>query len=332
MVMTAANGAPATVLALSDGRAGNARQAQALAAALAPLPRELVLAPKPPWRWLAPRRLPGADGAFGPEFARLLGAPPTLAVGCGRQAALATRILRARGTAVVQVLDPRLPTHHWDLVVAPAHDGLRGDNVITVLGSLHPVDDAWLARGREAFPEIAALPSPRIALLVGGPSAHAGFGAADFEALMVAAERMAARDGGSLLVTTSRRTPDPVRTALRTRVRRVPTLSWSGEGDGANPYAGMLAWADRIACTADSVNMVSEACATTAPVFVHRPDALRGRPRRFVDDLLARGRIRALDAGATPFDAQPLRETARVAAQVRARLGLPLPGEAHGAA
>ena len=88
----------------------------------------------------------------------------------------------------------------------------------------------------------------------------------------------------------------------------------------------MLAWADRIACTADSVNMLSEACATRAPVFVHRPGAMRGRPRRFVDALLARGRVRPLEADAAPFDAAPLRETARVAAEVRRRLGLPVPG------
>lgn len=321
MVLNAQRDAPG-VLALSDGRAGNARQALALADALSPASRELVLAPKAPWRWLAPRRLVGDRNAFGPDFATVLATPPALAVGCGRQAALATRILRGHGTRVVQVLDPRLPTRHWDLVVAPAHDGVVGDNVITLAGSLHPVDDAWLARGRDAFPGIASLPAPRIAVLVGGPSAHAGFDPADFESLMAAAEAMAASAGGSLLVTTSRRTPDAVRAALRARPRRVPTLAWVEAADGPNPYAGLLAWADRIACTADSVNMLSEACATAAPVFVQQPGSVRGRPRRFIDALLARGRVQPLDAAAPPFDAQPLRETARVAAEVRARLGL----------
>lgn len=322
MVMTTAGNGAAGVVALSDGRAGNARQALALAEALASGAGELVLRPRAPWRWLAPRRQPGDDRAFGPEFAALLAAPPVVAVGCGRQAALATRILRARGARAVQVLDPRLPARLWDLVVAPEHDGLGGANVITLAGSLHPVDDAWLARARDAFPRLAELPSPRIAVLVGGPSARAGFGPADFAALMDAAEGMAARAGGSLLVAASRRTPESVRAALHARARRVPTLAWADDDDGANPYPGMLAWADRIACTADSVNMLSEACATAAPVFVHRPESMHGRPRRFVDDLLARGRIRPLEAGAAPFEAPPLRETARVAAEVRARLGI----------
>ncbi|NLA66706.1 MAG: nucleoside-diphosphate sugar epimerase [Gammaproteobacteria bacterium] len=308
-------------LAISDGHAGNARQALALASALAPgAPRELLLAPRAPWRWLAPRRLPGDAAAFGDGFAGVLDAPPPLAVGCGRQAALATRILRGRGARVVQVLDPRLAPRHWDVVVAPAHDGLAGPNVVTVTGSLHPVDEAWLRDGRDAFPGLGDLPGPRVAVLLGGPSRHAGLDVADFEDIASAVEAMAAREGGSVLLTTSRRTPAAVRQQAGARDWRVPAVAWTG-GD-RNPYAGMLGWADRIACTADSVNMLSEACATRAPVFVHRPGALRGRPRRFLDELLARGRVRPLTAAAPAFDAEPLRETARVAAEVRARLGL----------
>lgn len=309
------------VLALSDGRAGNARQAGALAAALAASSSEHVLAPRAPWRWAAPRRSPMDSRAFGPCFESLLAAPPALAVGCGRQAALATRILRQRGARVVQVLDPRLPVRHWDLVVAPAHDSLQGANVITLAGSLHPVDDAWLQAGRDAFPEFGALPSPRVAVLVGGPTGRTGFNVADFDALVRASAGLALRTGGSLMLVASRRTPEAVRSAMRRWRPVVPTRTWVDAADGPNPYAGFLAWADAVACTADSVNMLSEACATPAPVFVHRPEAMAGRPRRFVDDLLSRGRVRTLDADAGWFAAEPLRETARVAAEVCARLG-----------
>ncbi|MFB0405524.1 ELM1/GtrOC1 family putative glycosyltransferase, partial [Xanthomonas euvesicatoria] len=159
--------------ALSDGRAGNARQAEALARAFHPAAYQpLHLQTNAPWRWAAPRRLPGARQAFGAAFARQLQQPPALAIGCGRQAALATRLLRAHGSRSVQILDPRLDPRHWDLLVVPEHDALRGSNVLTLLGSLHPVDDAWLAAGRAAFPALGGLPGPRLALLVGGPTAQ----------------------------------------------------------------------------------------------------------------------------------------------------------------
>ena len=317
----AAIGGDHATLALSDGRAGNARQASALARAIDPRAAVATLAPRAPWRWAAPRVLPGADAAFGADFAAALAMPPAFAIGCGRQAALATRLLRGRGSRAVQVLDPRLDPRHWDLLVVPEHDRVRGANVLTLLGSLNPVDDAWLEDARARFAAFAALPQPRIALLLGGPSAHARIDRDLFDGLAARLEAALAHGGGSVLATASRRTPAALRAALRVRFPASAGVLWTGDGDGVNPYAGLLAWADRIVCTADSVNMVSEACATTAPVFVYDPAQVSGGPRRFLDALLARGRIHAMDDRLDPFSAVPLRETARIAAQVRARLG-----------
>ena len=310
------------LLALSDGRAGNVRQAMALASALAgdaPV-EQVVLRPSPAARAFAPHRYPLLARPFGRDFAT--GPVPRIAIGCGRQAALATRLLRERGSRVVQVLDPRVDPLHWDLVVAPEHDRLRGANVIQTLGSLHPVDDAWLADARTRFAAFAELPQPRTAVLLGGSSRHVRFDRMAFEVLAGKLEAVLARDGGSVLVTTSRRTPRELREALRHRQVETPGLTWLGAGDGPNPYPGLLAWADRIVCSPDSVNMVSEACATRAPVFVFEPARARGRVRVFLDQLLQRGRIRAMDATLAPFAVEPLRETARVAAQVRERLAL----------
>ena len=322
------------ICAISDGRAGNARQADALADALAggrDVDRSaLTLSPRVPWRWVAPRLFPGTQHAFGPDFEALLAAPPDIAIGCGRQAALATRLLRKRGARAVQILDPRLDPSHWDLVIVPEHDRLRGaeaipsnespPNEIRMLGSLHPVDDAWLARARETFAAFAALPAPRTAFLLGGTSAHARFDRMAFEVMASKFEAVLARDGGSVLLTTSRRTPKELRDVLRHRYDGTPGVIWRDDTDGRNPYPGLLAWADRIVCSPDSVNMISEACATRVPVFVFDPDRVRGRPRGFIDALLARGRIRAMDARLDAFDVEPLRETARVAAEVWARL------------
>jgi mitochondrial fission protein ELM1 len=308
---------------LTDGHAGNRRQADALAAALDCGPaRDWRLQPRLPWSVSAPRSFAGAEHAFGPEFAQALARPPGLAIGCGRQAALATRLLRERGSKAVQILDPRIDTRYWDLVVAPEHDLLQGGNVVTLLGSLNPVDDAWLMQARIAFAWFAEFPRPRTAVLLGGSSTHARFDRSAFEVLASKLEVVLAREGGSVMITASRRTPADLIAALRHRYVETPGVVWCDEADGANPYDGLLGWADRIVCSPDSVNMVSEACATTAPVFVFDPVRVSGRPRRFLDSLLAHGRIRAMDTLLAPFEVEPLRETARVAALVRERLAL----------
>ncbi|GAB3350399.1 mitochondrial fission ELM1 family protein [Lysobacter tyrosinilyticus] len=308
---------------LTDGNAGNVRQAQALALALGiPSAREWTLHPHAPWRWLSPRRLPGARRAFGDAFERAAQAPPSLAIGCGRQAALATRLLRQRGVQAVQILDPRIDPRHWDVVIAPQHDGLRGANVIPLLGSLHPVDDLWLAAARQQFVAFAVLPQPRTALLLGGASAHADFDLGYYDDLFARIATRITREGGSLLATASRRTPPPAQARLRERLAHLPGVIWCDESDGPNPYSGLLGWADRIVCTADSVNMLSEAAATNVPMYAAGVERVRGRPRRFVDDLIMLGRARGFSSELEPFPVTALRETARVADEVRTRLGL----------
>ena len=317
---SAADEAPWT---LADGRAGNQRQALALAAALGHgASRHWTLAARAPWRWVAPREAPFSHRAFGAEFANALRSPPGFAIGCGRRAALATRLLRERGSKVVQILDPRIDTRHWDLVIAPEHDGLHGDNVVALLGSLHPVDDLWLAQGRSDFPLLAQLPRPRVAVLVGGPSPHWPLADDAFIAGLNAIAASVHAQGGSLLATASRRTPDGWRNALRNAVAQGPGVCWIDSSDGDNPYPGLLGWADRIVASADSVNMLSEACATFAPVFVLGGERLAGRPRGLLERLRALGRVRDVDAELEPFAVEPLRETARVADIVRERLAL----------
>lgn len=306
--------------ALHDGAAGHRRQVLALADALSPQVREWTLAASAPWSWLAPRRLPGSERAFGAEFSSALQQPPALAIGCGRRAALATRLLGERGARTVQVLDPRLSPSRWDVVVAPAHDGLRGANVVTLCGSLNPVDEAWLAAGRAAFPALGHLPSPRTVVLLGGRTKAVRFDRGAFEVMQSRLEHWQATSGGSLLVIGSRRTEPGLAQLSRAYWADTPGLRWFDGGDGPNPYAGALAWADRIVVSPDSVNMVSEACATSAPVYVAEPGRATGRVKSYLDDLLQRGRIRALGKRPEDFAAEPLRETARVAAEVLSRL------------
>lgn len=291
---------------VTDGAAGNLRQARALAEALQVEVREFVVRLRAPWTWCAPRMLPGVALAL-PRFVPPW---PELVIGCGRSAALATRWLRTRAgeaSYCVQILDPRIDTRHWDAVVAPAHDGLAGANVLTTLGSLNAIDEDWLADGRAVFPQLGDLPRPRVAVLVGGPRRGIAFDAAMLNGLV---ERVRACVGaGSVLATTSRRTPRAFADRLRGALSVWPGVFNGGEG--VNPYAGMLGWADAIIATPDSVNMLSEACAVGVPVHTVASAALPGKLARFHADLRARGLL--TDPGARHVAVAPLRESATIA-------------------
>jgi mitochondrial fission protein ELM1 len=214
----------------------------------------------------------------------------------------------------VQILDPRIDTHHWDAVIAPRHDQLQGANVLTTLGSLNPVDDAWLASGRQAFPDFDALPRPRVALLVGGPRRGVEFDAS-LSRRLLATVRDAAQ-GGSVLATVSRRTPAAFAADLQHALADLPGTFWNGAG--TNPYPGLLGWADRIVASPDSVNMLSEACATGVPVHTVTSAPLPDKLARFHAALRERGLL--AEPGAARIGVPPLRETHDIAAELRKRM------------
>ncbi len=309
--------------AITDEATGNQRQALALAGALGLPVRHLVLEPRAPWSWFAPRLLAGGRLAL-PAAQRELFAPPwpRVALGCGRAAALFTRLLRPLSGGAchtVQILDPRIDPAYWDTVIAPRHDGLHGANVLTPLGSLHPIDEAWLADARQAFPRLGELPRPRMGVLLGGPRKGIALDARYAEALEQRLRARHQRDGGSLMVVASRRTPAALAELLRRQLDDVPGVFWRDAADGPNPYPGVLGWADRLVATPDSVNMLSEACGVGCPVETVLAAPLPPRIARFHQALREAGYLCAGDDAAIPAPA-PLRETAGLAARVRERM------------
>jgi len=305
---------------ITDGAPGNQRQALALAELLGMPVRHLQLEPRAPWSWLAPRLTVGARLALDATQRRQFAAPwPAAVIGCGRSAALYTRLLRrlSRGDCyTVQILDPRVNPAHWDTVIAPQHDLLTGRNVIRPLGSLNPVDEAWLQDGREADPAFASLPQPRVGVLLGGPRKGVTFNEAYIDQLISGLHARRRQEGGSLLVMASRRTPPELVERMRQGLGDVPGLVWAGNDDGGNPYPGVLGWADRLVVTPDSVNMLSEACAVGCPVHTLVLGSLPEKLARFHAALRQAGLLHALDASDTP-PVPPLRITDTIAATLR---------------
>jgi uncharacterized protein len=309
--------------AITDHAAGNQRQALALAERLGMPVRHLVLSPRAPWSWLSPRFMLGGRLALTRPQRTAFAPPwPDVAIGCGRSAALFTRMLRTLAghhCYTVQILDPRIDPAHWDTVIAPQHDQLSGPNVLQPLGSLNPVDDVWLQDGREAWPALGNLPGPRIGVLIGGPRTGIRIDADYAQQLATQLLARQRAEGGSLLVLASRRTPAAVIEVLRTALRDVPGLFWSGVADGNNPYPGVMAWADRLVVTPDSVNMLSEACAVGCSVQTLVSAPLPDKLARFHQSLREAGLLHDLGSE-PPLRQTPLRETEAIAQTLRRRI------------
>ncbi|HKA16151.1 MAG TPA: ELM1/GtrOC1 family putative glycosyltransferase, partial [Myxococcota bacterium] len=171
------------------------------------------------------------------------------------------------------------------------------------------------------------------------------------------ASELAARRSGSLMVTTSARTPPETADALFGAVSG-PAYFYRWTPDAAsNPYYGLLGLADEIVVTADSISMMTEACATGKRVhlydtglgrygmrealfpppepfwrrfdrphlkaFVYRqtmrvgPTRLTRDIRIIQHDLLASGRVSWLGEELSSREVPPLEDVSRAVARVR---------------
>lgn len=317
MQQPAQQGAPA-VWVLHDGKPGMRSQALGLAEAAGFPFDEKVLAVARPWVWLPPQLwlapLSAAAAAGGP-----LAPPwPDLVIGCGRNAvrpALAIRRASAGRTLAVHIQDPRHGRGEFGLLIVPAHDRLRGPNVIATTGALHRVTPERLAADAERFPELARLPRPIVGVLIGGANRSYRLDLARLGEIADAVVGLLRRGGGSAVVTTSRRTGAAGLALLRERLAGVPAAVWDGRG--GNPYFAYLAVADALLVTADSVSMISEAAATGKPVHVIALDGGDAKFARFHAALRDAGVTRPFAGVVEAWSYRPLDDNLRAAAAVR---------------
>lgn len=319
-----------TIWAISDGRAGIEAQAVGLSEAVAraaraqDIPVQIEIKRvgwtgrigRLPW-WLNwfPRRWLTPDS-------QINGPWPDLWIAAGRATLpLSIRAKRWSGgkTYVVQIQDPRVPPQMFDLVIPPKHDRLSGDNILPITGSPHRVTDARLASEYEKFSDqLDAMPHPRVAVLLGGKSK--AFDLSSERAAQIAHQIQIPleQDGGSLLMTFSRRTPEPARALLTARLRHLPGMIW--DGDGPNPYFAFLAAADYILVTEDSTNMATEAASTGKPVFILQMDGQSLKFRLFHEELERQGAARPYGGAFHGWTYEPVDETGRAAREVLARM------------
>lgn len=309
----------ALIWTLTDGKAGDALQCLGVAEAVVAQIGGRIVEHR-----LSPRRLYALAMPWGPpdpaDLERLKPPWPDLAIASGRRAVTYLAWLKRRSPATLTAFlkDPRTGTRAADFIWVPAHDRLRGANVLATLTSPHRQTPAVLAAARAAAsPALLALPQPRIAVLAGGPSKDVAFGADDVEGFVSMLARLA-ESGVGLMVTPSRRTPPAMVQAMTRALEGKPAWIWDGEG--ANPYAQMLALADGFVVTADSANMLSEAAATGKTIHVYLPRGVPAKIMRLVDGLIAHGAVVKFDGHLENHPYEPLDSTPLIAHEILARL------------
>jgi mitochondrial fission protein ELM1 len=214
-VESAARGAVAAVPSvwlLMGHRAGDNTQVQALGEALG-WPFDVKRFVYKPWERVLNLPFMATLAGVDAERSSMLEPPwPDLVLTAGRRNEPIARWIKAQSggrTKLVHVGRPWAALARWDLVVTtPQYRLPQGSTVLHNEAPLHRVTPERLAKAAAVWgPRVAHLPRPRVTVLAGGPSGPYPFDAKSGARLAREASALAAKSGGSLLLTSSARTP-----------------------------------------------------------------------------------------------------------------------------
>jgi mitochondrial fission protein ELM1 len=197
---------------------------------------------------------------------------PDLVLSAGRRNEPIARWIKrqAPSARIVHVGRPWSSLDCFDLIVTtPQYRLPVRPNILHNNTPLHRVTKDRLAREASRWQErLRHLPRPYITVVIGGSSGPYSFDQGAAERLARQASALAVKSGGSLLITTSARTPLPTIETLERGITVPAHLYRWVKGARDNPYFAFLGLADSIIVTGDSMSMLAEGCATRKPVYI----------------------------------------------------------------
>ena len=313
--LTQINNIHPTCWIITEGIAGTENQCLGVAQALGISATVKRITLNEPWKSLSPYL--GFERAH--SFTPALTAPwPDLLITSGRKAIAPSRFIKKQSkgkTVTVHIQDPRINPQHFDLLAVPAHDPARGKNVIVTKASPNKITHDLISSAKGLFPGLGNLPSPRIAVLIGGSSQAYTMTREITQNLADALNKIDA----PLMITCSRRTGDDNRAILEHALNTSKNYFWNGQDE--NPYLAMLGWADMIMVTADSASMISESCTTGKPVYMIDLEGGSKRITALHNSLIKHGALRRFEGALEPYHYEPLNDSKLVADEIKNRFG-----------
>lgn len=212
---------------------------------------------------------------------------PDIIISCGRKAGSVALAIKKKAkksgkkTFINHILWPGFPYFNYDMISVPTHDSLlfpasRSKKIFRFLGAPNRITKEFLLNEYRIWARtIGELPSPRIAVLVGGDTKRTFFNEIHARDLIDNVVNLCSELKAALLVTNSRRTRDSVTDMMQNEFKRRigRNLHFHDFNKSkANPFYAFLQLADMIIVTGDSISMCSESCATAKPVYIYSPE------------------------------------------------------------
>jgi mitochondrial fission protein ELM1 len=246
-----------------------------------------------------------------------------LIISCGRKSVIPSIHLKNNSNKKViniHIQDPKVNFNHFDFIIAPEHDSIKGQNVISTKGAIHYLTDEEIIKNKDYLSSFIKKDHRKIcSLILGGPTKYYDYSTKNMKYIFTMLYKLLKKHDFQLVVIPSMRTPEN-------------TIHYAKEFFGDNhtvimdvdkkAYLSALAIAENIVVTCDSSSMISEAALTGKPIYVANilPKKNDKRFQRFRNLFKELNITRILGEEIENWSYQKLDETNRVANIIKQKI------------
>ena len=250
-------------LLLTQGMHGMVSQAEGLARALGLTYKHQSIKLKPFWNLLPPKLTPISENLVKEKFV----CDSKVIISCGRKSVIPSIALKKRlGKEIftIHIQDPKVSLKHFDLIISPEHDNIKGDNVLTTKGAIHYLTKKEI-KDNLNYLNVNKEKKKLVAFIIGGPNKYYNYNDQAIQQLFTKIKTLFTPDKYKIITIPSYRTPEKI------MKKAFDTFNFNHiviKTVDKKAYLSALALADISVVTCDSTSMISEAAITGKPVYI----------------------------------------------------------------
>ena len=307
-------------LLLTEGAHGMVSQAEGLAKALKLDFNHCFVNLKRPWRYFPINLVPVSrsviDGKIPDQIEN------QVLISCGKNSVISSLFLKRNNKDLINIhiQNPKVNFSNFDLIVAPEHDQIKGNNVLSTFGALHYITKQEIDNSNNFFSKYNLSENDKIvSLILGGPNRYYDFNEIDLGNIFLLIKNNFLDKGFRLILVRSRRTPDNIIDFARKFFLNSAVII---DFVSKEFYLSALKLSKIIIVTCDSTSMISECAITQKPIFVAKMKAKRknNRFKYFLNSFREKEIIRFLGENIDYWKYPVLDETNRIATIIKERL------------
>ena len=305
-------------LLLTQGMHGMVSQVEGLAKALGLSYKHQKIELKSFWNLIPPKISPISENLVKNKFV----CDCKIIISCGRKSVIPSIALKKRlGNQIfnIHIQDPKVSFEHFDLIVSPEHDRLRGENIINTTGAIHYLtkkeindNSKYLGIEKDKRKEL-------VAFIIGGPNKYYNYSEKQIHELFNKVKTLFTPDKFKIIVIPSYRTPENI---LKIAFNTFSINHHVVKNIDKKAYLSALAISNYIVVTCDSTSMISEAAMTGKPVYIAMMKSFKptGRFKKFYSQLKDLGITRELEDRVESWSYNSLNEVNRIAPIVKVKM------------